>query len=95
MSFWPQKTQEKLVGQVVRRLDEVDKIISQVAPTFPLNKINKTDLAILRLATFELLTKTAPPKVIINEAVELAKEFGGEASFSFVNGVLGTILEDL
>jgi N utilization substance protein B len=56
--------------------------------------LNKIDLAILRLAVFELIIENSqPPKVIIDEAVELAKEFGSESSSKFVNGVLGTILK--
>lgn len=88
------KTRSSLT-KIVEKLPEIDKIISQVAPEFPLEKISRVDLSILRLAVFELLTKTAPPKVIIDEAVELAKEFGNEKSFSFVNGALGTILKNL
>lgn len=84
-----------LTSQVESKFTKIDKIIGKNAPAFPLDKISKIDLAILRLAIFELLEKTAPPKVIIDEAVELAKEFGGEASFSFVNGVLGTVLKTL
>ncbi len=73
--------------------DVIDKRIEKSAPEFPINKINKTDLAILRLAVYELLIeKKTPPKVIIDEAVELAKEYGGETSPSFINGVLGNIL---
>lgn len=73
--------------------DIIDKTIEKSAPEFPINKINKTDLAILRLAVYELLIeKKTPPKVIIDEAVELAKEYGGETSPSFINGVLGNIL---
>jgi len=98
LSFHPsadgQPIQQTLTRQVINNLAKVDEIISKAAPAFPLNKIGKIDLAILRLAITELLTKTAPPKVIIDEAVELAKEFGGEASFSFINGVLGTVLKN-
>jgi len=61
---------------------------------WPVDKLNKIDLAILRLAIYELERKKTPPKVIIDEAVELAKEFGGENSPSFINGVLGTIYKE-
>ena len=72
----------------------IDQYILKAAPRWPLERINKIDLAILRLAIWELcFQKKEPPKVIIDEAVELAKEFGGENSPSFVNGVLGTIYE--
>ena len=73
--------------------EEIDEKIQQAAPDFPVEKINKTDLAILRLAVYELLIdKKEPQNVIIDEAVELAKEFGNETSSSFVNGVLGHII---
>lgn len=72
----------------------VDKKIQDAAPEWPINKIAKIDLAILRLATNELaIVRKEPPKVIIDEAVELAKEFGNDNSPKFVNGVLGTILK--
>jgi len=71
----------------------LDKKIGNAAPTWPIDKLNKIDLAILRLAVFELSNKSTPPKVVIDEAVELAKEFGSEASPSFINGVLGTIFK--
>ena len=72
---------------------EIDTKIQQAAPDFPVEKINKTDLAVLRLATYELLIeKKEPQNVIIDEAVELAKEFGNDTSSSFVNGVLGHII---
>lgn len=73
----------------------IDETINKAAPEFPVEKINKIDLAILRLATYELIIeKKAPPKVIIDEAIELAKEFGGETSPSFINGALGTIIKN-
>lgn len=71
----------------------IDAEIEKAAVEFPVDKINKVDLAILRLAIYELLfQKKEPPKVIIDEAVELAKEYGGDTSSSFVNGALGNIL---
>lgn len=74
--------------------DTMDAVIQKAAPEWPLNKIAKIDLAILRLACDELLNqKSQPPKVIIDEAVELAKSYGNENSSKFVNGVLGTILK--
>jgi len=69
-----------------------DQLIHQVAPEWPLKNINKIDLAVLRVAIDELETSDTPPKVIIDEAVEIAKIYGTESSPSFVNGVLGTIL---
>lgn len=78
--------------QIIEKLAKIDKLISQVAPDWPVNKLNKIDLAILRLAVFELtFQKKTPPKVIIDEAIELGKQYGGEKSPKFVNGVLGSI----
>lgn len=77
--------------QIIRKIKKIDGIISQSAPAWPIEKINKIDLSILRYSVYELITKDTPYKVIIDEAIELAKEFGSEASPSFVNGVLGDI----
>ena len=75
------------------KLSEIDPLITQAAPEWPLAKLNPIDLAILRLAVYELvIDKKAPYKVIIDEAVELAKQFGGDASPGFVNGALGNIV---
>lgn len=79
-------------SQILEKKETIDKTIGRFAVEFPIQKINKIDLAILRLAVFELLEKKEPPKVIIDEAIELAKEYGGETSPSFVNGVLGNII---
>ena len=73
----------------------LDISISQAAPEWPLKNINKIDLAILRVATDELTNSDTPPKVIIDEAVEIAKKYGAENSASFINGVLGTILKNI
>ncbi len=81
-------------GKIIANLGEIDQKIVDSAPEWPLERVNKIDLAILRLAVYELLIqKSEPPKVIIDEAVELAKEFGAESSAAFVNGVLGNILK--
>ncbi len=81
------------VGDIIKHIARIDKFIEKSAPAFPVDKIAKTDLAILRLAVYELLfIKKTPPKVVIDEAVEMAKEFGADTSSSFVNGVLGNIL---
>lgn len=93
LSFHPQSISQPMTRRISSNFPRIDTMIAGAAPLFPLDKISKTDLAILRLAVFEFLEKTAPPKVIIDEAVELAKEFGGQSSFSFVNGVLGTVLK--
>ena len=72
--------------------DFIDQKISLAAPEFSIDKINKADLAILRLAVYELLVeKKEPAKVIIDEAIELAKEYGGDSSPAFINGALGNI----
>lgn len=93
-SFTPQKNIPDLVLEVQKRTEEINKIIVESAPTWPIDKINKIDLAILHLAIYELKNGDTPPKVIIDEAVELAKEFGSESSGPFVNGVLGTVYDE-
>jgi len=78
---------------IIENLHEVDEQIVLYAKKFPIEKIGKVDLAILRLAIYELIINPKEPKkVVINEAIELAKELGGEKSFSFINGVLGKIV---
>jgi len=78
---------------IISNLKIIDENIKKSAPEFPIEKINKIDLAILRLATYELLIeKKEPEKVIIDEAIELAKEYGGETSPSFINGALGKLI---
>jgi N utilization substance protein B len=80
-------------NEIVTQLEFIDNQIQKAAPEFPLSKINKVDLAILRLAVYELLlVKKEPPKVVIDEAIELAKEYSGESSPAFINGALGNIL---
>lgn len=91
-SFTPQTKQAGLVKKILSQKKTIDKKIQKAAPVWPTEKLNKIDLAVLRLAIYELENKKTPPKVVIDEAVELAKEFGSENSPSFVNGVLGTIL---
>lgn len=81
-----------VVNGALDKSQEIDGKIGKAAPEWPIDQISPIDKAILRLATFELLhNDDIPPKVAINEAVELAKLFGGENSSKFVNGVLGTI----
>jgi transcription antitermination protein NusB len=81
------------VSQIIKHLKKIDKEIIEAAPSWPLEKINKLDLAILRLAVFELLIETkTPPKVVVDEAVELAKEYGSESSAGFINGALGKLI---
>lgn len=81
--------------QIIDLFPRIDKIIELHATKWPKEKINQIDIAILRLAIFELqFDKTVPVKVVIDEAVELAKEFGGDASPDFVNGVLGAVIKN-
>lgn len=81
--------------KIIEKRGFLDKQISISAPQFPIEKINKVDLAILRLAFFELLIgKTQPVKVIIDEAIELAKEYGGQKSPAFINGALANLIKD-
>lgn len=80
---------------VIESREKIDALITLYAPKFPVDRIARADLAILRLAVYELIINpTEPEKVVINEAVELAKEFGGDKSYAFVNAVLGTILKN-
>ncbi len=83
---------DNLVWGVIDNQDKIDSILSPAAPEWPIEQIALVDLIIMRMGIYELLfTEEVPPKVAINEAVELAKAFGGENSSKFVNGVLGTI----
>lgn len=84
-----------LVDNVTKEQNKLDEIIKKSAPEWPLEQISLIDKNILRIAICELeFTKDVPPKVVINEAVELGKQFGGENSSKFINGVLGTIYSD-
>lgn len=86
---------EALVKGVTAKQDEIDAVIVPVAPEWPIDQIARMDRSVLRMGAYELLYSDAvPPKVAINEAVELAKAFGGDNSSKFVNGVLGTILRN-
>jgi len=84
----------RLVEGVLQHVEEIDRLIAQSAPAWPLSQMPKIDKNILRIAIFEVLpdNRAVPVKVAINEAVELAKLFGSESSSRFVNGVLGTIV---
>ncbi len=89
-----QKIENELAKKILVNSKKINEIIVQSAPDWPIEQINRVDLAILRLAIYELvIVKKEPPKVIIDEAVELAKRYGSEKSSSFVNGVLGTVLK--
>lgn len=94
---WDFKKQGKLeedAKKIVSNFKKIDKKIEKAAPERPIHQINRIDLAILRLSVYELLlSKNIPPKVVVDEAVELAKEYGGDSSPAFVNGVLGKVIE--
>lgn len=93
-----QEFPKRLVNGVISHREELDKIIGKAAPEWPIDQINIIDRNVLRLGLFELLfsnPEEVPPKVAINEAIELAKTFGGESSGRFVNGVLGTVYREL
>ena len=83
----------KHTKEILEHKEYIDNQIQQSASDFPIDKINKIDLAILRLSVYELLVEQKEPQnVIIDEAVELAKEYGNDTSPAFVNGVLGHIV---
>ena len=86
-----------LVEGVVANLKDLDEKIQPIAPEWPIDQIARIDRAVLRLGVYELLYRgdAVPPKVAINEAVELAKAFGSDNSSKFINGVLGTIYRAL
>ncbi len=88
----------QIVNGVVDNLDKLNKIIEKSAPEWPLDQITIVDRNVLRIGLFELLfgkRDEVPPKVAINEAIELAKTFGGESSGKFINGVLGTVYREI
>lgn len=92
------KYPEQLIYGILEHWDKLNKLIVSGAPEWPLNQINIIDRNILRIGIFELLfgnSQEVPPKVAINEAVELAKTFGGDSSSRFVNGVLGTVYREM
>jgi len=85
-----------IVDGVTEKQDVLDAIIQPVAPDWPLSQIARIDRSILRIGVYELyFNQKVPKKVVINEAVELAKSFGADNSSKFINGVLGTVLKQL
>ncbi len=82
------------LAEISKHLPQIDAHIAAGAPQWPLHQINKVDLAILRISVFELMQRVTPPKVVIDEAIEIAKEYGAERSAQFVNGVLATVLKN-
>ena len=94
IEFHKQKVGKQAL-EILKNQEQIDKLIEIAAPQFSVEKINRVDLAILRLAVFELsVAKIVPPRVIIDEAIELAKEYGGETSPAFINGALGKLIKN-
>jgi N utilization substance protein B len=92
----PQKNNKNKISikvkEIIQNKEKLNNIIKKYAQKFPVENLARVDLSILYLAIYELVfEKKTPPKVIINEAVEIAKELGGEKSYAFVNGVLGKV----
>lgn len=93
-----EKFVDSLIKGVVKHKKELDNIIEKAAPMWPIDQIDMIDRNVLRLGLYELLYEDkneVPPKVAINEAIELAKSFGGESSGKFINGVLGTVFREI
>lgn len=90
-AFDHHQTSDEIID-ILSKQAEIDAQIAQAAPTWPIEKINRIDMAILRFAVYEITYKQTPPKVAIDEAVEIAKRYGGDSTPSFINGVLGAIV---
>jgi N utilization substance protein B len=89
---------DKLLDGIIAKQSELDMIIEKAAPEWPIDRISPVDRNILRLGLYELLfsdRKEVPAKVAINEAIELAKQFGGDNSSRFINGVLGAVYKEI
>jgi N utilization substance protein B len=87
-----------LVKGTLEHIEEIDRIIERAAPQWPIDQIAMVDRNVLRLGLYELMwgdREAVPPKVAINESIELAKSFGGESSGRFINGVLGTVYKEM
>jgi len=94
-SFLKQATNDPKIKTILENLEQIDGYIVQIAPEFPIDKLNRVDLAILRLGVYEIMVENKEPqKVVVDEAIELAKELGGETSPAFINGALGKLLKD-
>lgn len=86
---------EGLVTGVTQEAKKLDALLQPLAPEWPIDQIARMDRVVLRIGAYELLhSKEVPPKVVINESVELAKAFGGDNSSKFINGVLGSLLRE-
>ena len=86
-------SRQLLEGILTNKL-KIDSIISKHAPQWPIEQLPSVDKNVLRVAIYEMMAQDTPMKVVINEAVEIAKAYGSENSFSFINGVLGSIMYD-
>ena len=87
---------QNILDGVPQEIEQIDETIKKYAPQWSIDQMKLVDLQILRIAIYEgFLAKITPPKVAIDEAIEIAKEFGGESSGKFVNGVLGAIYEEV
>lgn len=85
-----------LINNVIKNQKKIDNLITKFAPEWPIDQITITDRNVLRIGVYELkMAEDIPPKVAINEAIELAKAFGGDSSGKFVNGVLGSIYKEM
>jgi N utilization substance protein B len=100
--FAPGLKDQDLIWQItvgiIKKIKELDKIITKAAPEWPIDQISIIDRNVLRIGLYELLyadKKEVPSKVAINEAIELAKTFGGKNSSKFINGVLGTVYKEI
>ena len=96
--FYPRQKEnfDKKTLNIINCQEKINRYINQFSVKFKVEKIAKVDLAILQLAVYELIIeKKEPSKAIIDEAVELAKEFGGERSYAFVNAILGKVYSSL
>lgn len=86
---------DDVVKEIQTKQSQIDKLIAKNAPAWPIEQIAQIDLATLRLSIWELLYKKdkEPYKAIVDEAVEIAKEYGTDASATFINGVLGSVIK--
>ncbi len=95
MTEYDEKLYDKILDGVIDKKKQIDALITKYAPQWPIEQMKIVDLQILRIAIYEgFIAKITPPKVSIDEAIEIARDFGGEISSKFVNGVLGAIYEE-
>lgn len=94
-SFQKKNKSSSNINKIISNLSEIDQNITSSAPNRPIDQINRVDLSILRLAVYELVVENQiPPKVVVDEAVELGKEFGSDSSSAFINGALGKLIKE-